>query len=276
MSTEAFASLTLITDSNGNEIVQFTPTASAVNFLEIANAATTNAVIVAPAGSDTNIGVNIKSKGTGNVQVNGYNLALGGSISTAGAVTFSGAFAVTLTASAISNSTLPAGTHTLAAIDLAQTYSALQTFGNNLSFGGVQVNISSLTSGQVLSYNGTNWVNSASTATVTADANTTEQELTTTTATTIATFTPTVAGNFKIGAYFRVVTAATTVTLSVTYTDATGAQTITLLNAISEAVGSYTFNDFTINSAASAAITVSMTAGTANQVFASATIIGVS
>jgi hypothetical protein len=39
------------------------------------------------------------------------------------------------------------------------TWTALQTFGNNLSFGGIQVNISSPTSGQVLEYNGTNWVN---------------------------------------------------------------------------------------------------------------------
>ena len=42
----------------------------------------------------------------------------------------------------------------------ANTWSALQTFGNNISFGGTQLNVTSLVSGQVLSYNGTNWVNS--------------------------------------------------------------------------------------------------------------------
>ena len=41
----------------------------------------------------------------------------------------------------------------------ANTWSALQTFGNNISFGGSQLNITSLISGNLLQYNGTNWVN---------------------------------------------------------------------------------------------------------------------
>ena len=41
----------------------------------------------------------------------------------------------------------------------AFTWGALQTFGNNLSFGGVQVLIAGLVSGQILQYNGTNWIN---------------------------------------------------------------------------------------------------------------------
>ena len=41
----------------------------------------------------------------------------------------------------------------------ANTWSALQTFGNNISIGGAQFNITSLTAGQYLYYNGTNWIN---------------------------------------------------------------------------------------------------------------------
>jgi len=41
----------------------------------------------------------------------------------------------------------------------ANTWSAVQTFGNNISIGGVQFNIATLSSGQYIYYNGTNWVN---------------------------------------------------------------------------------------------------------------------
>lgn len=47
-----------------------------------------------------------------------------------GNLTTSGAFATTLTVSAATNSTLPAGTHTLAGLDVIQTFSALNTFTN--------------------------------------------------------------------------------------------------------------------------------------------------
>ncbi len=43
----------------------------------------------------------------------------------------------------------------------ANIFSALQTFGNNISFGGATLNVSSLLSGNFLKYNGTNWINSA-------------------------------------------------------------------------------------------------------------------
>ena len=68
-------------------------------------------------------------------------------------------------------------------------------------------------------------------------------------------------------------TAATVVTVVVTWTDVTGAQTVTLINAVSEATGSYALMGFAINSASGSAITVTFTAGTANQVYASASIL---
>jgi hypothetical protein len=108
------------------------------------------------------------------------------------------------------------------------------------------------------------------------DADASEMELTTTGATPVVTFTPSAAGNFMTGIYVRVVTAATILTVTVTYTDAGGAQTNTLISAQSTAVGSYSilFPLF-INSVASQPITVTITAGTANQVYASASIVGV-
>ena len=56
--------------------------------------------------------------------------------------------------------TLPiTASDTLAALGTAETFTALQTFGNQISFGGAQLNVTSLTSGNLLQYNGTNWVN---------------------------------------------------------------------------------------------------------------------
>ena len=102
-----------------------------------------------------------------------------------------------------------------------------------------------------------------------------DTELTTTAATVVASFTPFAQANFMVGVYFRVVTAATTVTLSITYTDGSGAQTITIVNAVSEAVGSYNFAPIYINATTASAISVSATAGTANQVFVSSDIVAV-
>ncbi len=58
------------------------------------------------------------------------------------------------------NTTLTLSTNTLS-INLANanTWTALQTFGNNISIGGAQFNIATLTVGNFLYYNGTNWIN---------------------------------------------------------------------------------------------------------------------
>jgi hypothetical protein len=58
----------VIADSNNNELVSFTTTASAVNQLNITNAATTGAPTLSAAGGDTNIGITLASKGTGVVR----------------------------------------------------------------------------------------------------------------------------------------------------------------------------------------------------------------
>ena len=69
-------------------------------------------------------------------------------ITIAASVTHAGAFATTITATAITNSTLPAGTHTLAGIDVAQTWTASQAFGvttaTSLALGGATIGSNAL------------------------------------------------------------------------------------------------------------------------------------
>ncbi len=59
---------TAIYDSNAKEILSFTPVASAVNYLAIANAIATNTPYIEGKGSDTNVGVGLKTKGIGNIE----------------------------------------------------------------------------------------------------------------------------------------------------------------------------------------------------------------
>ena len=66
-----FDDATGIQDSNSNEQLIFQETASAVNYLEITNAATTNDPKLSAAGSDTNVGIEIETKGTGEITLDG-------------------------------------------------------------------------------------------------------------------------------------------------------------------------------------------------------------
>lgn len=59
----------VIADSNNNELISFTTTASAVNHVDVANSATGGAVTLSAAGSDTNISLALMPKGAGNVGI---------------------------------------------------------------------------------------------------------------------------------------------------------------------------------------------------------------
>lgn len=63
-----FADAGFIADANGNEEIIFTTTASAVNEITLANAATGNAPSITASGGDTNIDLKIGAKGTGEVK----------------------------------------------------------------------------------------------------------------------------------------------------------------------------------------------------------------
>jgi hypothetical protein len=57
-------------DTNGNRIVSFTATGSAVNEVTVTNAAATGIPSIAATGTDTNISLNLVSKGSGTVRIN--------------------------------------------------------------------------------------------------------------------------------------------------------------------------------------------------------------
>ncbi len=64
-----------IGDENGNEQLIFQTTASAVNQLDITNAATGNNPSISATGDDSNISINLVPKGTGTIQANGASVA---------------------------------------------------------------------------------------------------------------------------------------------------------------------------------------------------------
>ena len=59
-----------IADANGNEQVIFQTTSSAVNELEVTNAATGNNPAIAASGGDTNVGLEFTAKGSGYIKFN--------------------------------------------------------------------------------------------------------------------------------------------------------------------------------------------------------------
>ena len=65
-----------VIDTNGNELLKVSATASAVNEVTLANAATGNAPTLTASGDDTNVGFKLVSKGTGEVtaKVNGSDV----------------------------------------------------------------------------------------------------------------------------------------------------------------------------------------------------------
>jgi hypothetical protein len=91
-----------ILDANNNELIKFpSSVASAVNEITISNAATTGSPSISATGDDTNIGLNLISKGTGLVQINGKAISLANSFTT------SGNFALTFTTTGTTTLTLP-------------------------------------------------------------------------------------------------------------------------------------------------------------------------
>jgi hypothetical protein len=69
--------ITGVNDTNGNELMKVTATASAVNELTLANAATGNGPTLSSTGNDTNIDINITPKGTGEVNVTNIDVVSG-------------------------------------------------------------------------------------------------------------------------------------------------------------------------------------------------------
>ena len=68
---------TAIVDTNGNELILLTATSSAVNEICVANQSTGNSPTVTATGGDTNIGIEIRGKGTQGVTISNVNTANG-------------------------------------------------------------------------------------------------------------------------------------------------------------------------------------------------------
>ena len=78
-----FADGGFIADANGNELIMLQTTSSAVNQLEVTNAASGGSVVVGASGDDSNIDIDISPKGTGEVNIAAGNLNYGGTAVTA-------------------------------------------------------------------------------------------------------------------------------------------------------------------------------------------------
>jgi hypothetical protein len=78
-----------------------------------------------------------------------------------GTSTFSGGIIATCFATTTGGQCITGGSSGGVSLSTTNTWTALQTFGNNISFGGASTSIASLISDQFLKYNGTNWINAA-------------------------------------------------------------------------------------------------------------------
>jgi hypothetical protein len=119
-------------DMNGNalgdgtlELLTFTETASAVNHVNVTNAATGNGPSLAPAGDDDNVDLNLAAKGTGLIKLNDMvKLTKGADIASATALTLGtdgNQFDVTGTTTITSIGTVSVGTEVTLQFDDALT-----------------------------------------------------------------------------------------------------------------------------------------------------------
>ena len=88
-----------IYDNNGNPILFFTATANAVNYLNITNAAADGSPILSATGADTNVGLTITGKGTGNLTLRGATTSIVGNLTISGNSTVTGNETITGNAS---------------------------------------------------------------------------------------------------------------------------------------------------------------------------------
>ena len=83
LTSPKFADGGFIADANGNELIMLQTASSAVNQLEVTNAASGSSVVVGASGDDSNIDIDITPKGTGEVNIAAGNLNYAGTAVTA-------------------------------------------------------------------------------------------------------------------------------------------------------------------------------------------------
>jgi microcystin-dependent protein len=84
-----------VVDGNGNFLETFTQATGAVNYINLANAATGNSPIVTGTGGDTNVGLNFNVKGSGAINLNA-NTNISGNLAVTGTSSFTGAASFTV------------------------------------------------------------------------------------------------------------------------------------------------------------------------------------
>ena len=137
-----------INDSNGNEEIKFTTTASAVNELTIANAAAGNGPSISATGDDTNISLTITPKGTGDLNVDADTLRVGDSNADA-TITTNGTGDITISTNSGTNS------GTVKIFDGVNGNIEITPNGTGVvKLDGLSYPIADGTSGQVLQTNG--------------------------------------------------------------------------------------------------------------------------
>lgn len=67
--------ITGLNDTNGNELIKVAATGSAVNEITVGNATTGNNAYLQASGGDTNLGINLITKGSGEHQINGVGFS---------------------------------------------------------------------------------------------------------------------------------------------------------------------------------------------------------
>lgn len=116
----------IIGDISNNELISFTTTASAVNQINVANAATLTNPVISAVGNDTNIGITLTPKGTGRTNIG--QLALDGTTITTTAAQLNVLASVTATAAELNKlAGTPAGLTSTALGFVDGVTSAIQT-----------------------------------------------------------------------------------------------------------------------------------------------------
>jgi hypothetical protein len=140
-----------ILDSNGNELVKGTATASAVNEITVTNAATGNGPTISASGDDVNVDLNLKAKGTGAISIGNDAIAQDINVGT-GAAARTVTIGNTTGATAINLTSGSGGINTSGALNVGGTLdvtgdTSVSTFDSSgatsLATGGGVVNIAS-------------------------------------------------------------------------------------------------------------------------------------